>query len=199
MLDLWEALSVELGSAFTRQFGSPKEAVFEHWLNELWDFSREDIAHGLRSFKDKGSTFISLNVFRNHCKPSGAALGLPALDQALRLVTIRAWEDLHPAFQKIAQERVVVVEEFNGAKRKVEKLRFNLSQLKYEKDSRSARDLFKPFYEEVVRRVREGEEFERIKMISSETSTPSGTITNNSRKKGRAVLSELLGEMRGRA
>ena len=68
MTNLWGLLSGELGSAFYRQFGQAGDAVFNHWTKELSEFTEQEIFAGLHKFKNSGSTYMSLNVFRNHCK-----------------------------------------------------------------------------------------------------------------------------------
>jgi hypothetical protein len=68
MTNLWGLLSGELGSAFYKQFGQAGGAVFNHWTQELYEFTEQEIFAGLNKFKNSGSTYMSLNVFRNHCK-----------------------------------------------------------------------------------------------------------------------------------
>lgn len=201
MLDLWEALSVELGSAFIRQFGSSKESTFEHWLQELWGFSSEDIFKGLERFKQAGKTYISLNVFRAHCQARGAARGLPDLNQAYRLVMARAWEDLHPAFQHIAQERVTVKEEFlrAGKKFKVQKLKYDFAAMRAMKEFDSLR-AFRPYFDEVNDRVASGESFERIESLEHDPKTPrSEESIKRSIQAGRSTLSDLLSGLKARS
>lgn len=68
MTSLWGSLSIELGSAFYRQFGDAGEAIFNHWTKDLSHFTEQELFSGLHKFKNSGSTYMSLNVFRNHCK-----------------------------------------------------------------------------------------------------------------------------------
>ena len=203
MLDLWEALSVELGSAFARQFGSPQEQTFEHWLQELWKFSKEDLFKGFESFKNSGSTYISLNVLRSHCKAVGVSEGVPTIEQALTLVINRAWESLHPAFQIVAQQTYEIVEtrrnRFGDLVESISKRpKYDLARLRGLDHQTALREI-RPFYQEVVNRISTGETFERIVAIEESNETPSGTKKQFGKDRGRKALSDLLSEMRGTA
>lgn len=68
-MKLWGLLTIELGSAFCRQYGDAGGVVFHIWTKELCCFTEPEIVAGLLKFKNAGSTYMSLNVFRNHCKP----------------------------------------------------------------------------------------------------------------------------------
>ena len=68
MVNLWGLLTIELGSAFCRQYGNAGGPVFHIWTKELLCFTESDLVAGLQKFKNSGSTYMSLNVFRNHCK-----------------------------------------------------------------------------------------------------------------------------------
>lgn len=68
-MKLWGLLTIELGSAFCRQYGNAGGAVFHIWTKELCCFTEQELVAGLEKFKCSGSTYMSLNIFRNHCKP----------------------------------------------------------------------------------------------------------------------------------
>jgi len=68
METLWGLLTIELGSAFCRQYGNAGEPVFEIWSKDLEQFSEKELVQGLDSFKNSGSSYMSLNIFRGQCK-----------------------------------------------------------------------------------------------------------------------------------
>jgi len=68
MSKLWGLLTIELGSAFCRQYGNAGDPVYEIWSKELDQFTEKELVAGLEKFKNSGSTYMSLNIFRNHCK-----------------------------------------------------------------------------------------------------------------------------------
>lgn len=172
MTKLWQLLTFELGSAFKRQFGKAGELVFHRWADELQTFSEPELVRGLERFKNSGSTYMSLNVFRNHCKLDNQDLGIESFDVALLGVCRRDWENLHPAFQHIARK-------------------FDLFNLRLA-SSDKARNMFKPLYAEVVKRVADGEEFERVEAISS-SANQKPELTDKDREAGRKALKALLG------
>lgn len=175
MTKLWQCLSDELGSAFKNQYGLANGVVFNRWCEELSEFSEQQLFDGLQKFKQSGSTYMSLNIFRNHCKPKPKDLGIMSFDQAHPLICARQWEKLHPAFQHVARS-------------------YDLYSIRLMSSEKSARAL-QPLYSEVVDRLARGEHFERLEAIES---NPSGVthVTKKDREKGREVLSVLLKELR---
>ena len=67
-MKLWGLLTIELGSAFCRQYGNAGGPVFHIWTKELCNFTEPELVAGLQKFKNGSSTYMSLNIFRNHCK-----------------------------------------------------------------------------------------------------------------------------------
>lgn len=170
MQELWEALSIELGAAFKNQYGDASGSVFEYWERELRDFSRDDIQRGFVKFKNSDSTFISLKIFRKLCKVSGEDLGIEEINKAM-LKTIRGqWDELHPAFQAVARD-------------------YNLYQMRRVSADESMK-MFKPLYDEVIKRIASGEEFQPVKMISKEAPKP--VVGKLDPEKGKETLERLL-------
>lgn len=165
MLDLWEALGKYLGSAFIKQYGKPLGESFEYWLSELGEFSEQDLYAGFQSFKNSGSSYISPAVFIAHCRKA-EDLGIN-LDDAHSLVCAGEWSRLNPAFRVVCAPH-----------------RFKLRQLNQAESRRQFADL----YREVAQRVRSGEEFQAPALEHKTTPQP---LTENDRRKGRAVLDEL--------
>jgi hypothetical protein len=173
MLDLWEVLSKELGSAFVKQYGKPLGASFDHWTNELLEFSAEELYAGFERFKKSGSTYMSLNVFRNHCRPTAEDLGVDELDDALLRVCAGQWERLHPCFYAVCAKH-----------------RFKLRTQSYAEARREFVDL----YRLVLKRVSRGEQFEPQKAL--EQAPKLRKPTAEAIRKGRKVLDELLGDLK---
>lgn len=176
MTKLWQLLTEELGSAFKNQYGLANGYVFNRWAHELSEFSEQQLFDGLQKFKNSGSTYMSLNIFRNHCKPKACDLGIPSFEQCLPLLCKREWEKLHPAFQHVARS-------------------YDMYSIRLMSSEKSAKAL-RPLFSEVVDRLARGETFERLEAIES---NPSGVthITAKDRAKGREILGDLLKELRG--
>ena len=176
MTKVWQCLSDELGSAFKSQYGQTGEPVFKRWCDELSEFSEQQLFDGLQKFKNSGSTYMSLNIFRNHCKPKAQDLGLMTFEQAHPLIIRREWENLHPAFQHLARGYDL----------------YEIKRMTHENSSKALRGL----YSEVISALARGETFERLEAIES---NPSGVthVTDKDIKKGREVLSDLLTDLRG--
>lgn len=170
MLDLWDAMGKELGSAFIRQFGSPNSEAFEHWLVELWDFTPEQLFAGFDKFKKSGSTYISLNVFRKHCQPSPAELGIDGFDEAYRKVITGRWTELHPAFPVICASAV-----------------YDLRR----QTAQESRRRFKEIYESVIQRVSGGEVFEWTHSTARIEKFKRKELTERDKQVGRKVLDDL--------
>lgn len=149
--------------------------MFKRWCSELSEFSEQQLFDGLQKFKQSGSTYMSLNIFRNHCKPKAQDLGLMSFEQAHPLICKREWEKLHPAFQHVARQYDL----------------YNISRMSSEN---SAKALL-PLFADVVDRLARGESFERLEGVSH---NPSGVthIGEADRKKGREVLSALLKDLK---
>lgn len=160
MQELWEALSIELGAAFQNQYGSAAGTTFQHWARELKEFSREEIQRGFANFKNSGKTYMSLNIFRNHCKPDPEALGLPSMDQAFMALIMAEWQSMPEAFRVLFAKH-----------------RYDLRQL----SDAEARKRFKPIYDDAVRRIAAGEEIKMRESVKLEN--PSGT-THTKRHSG---------------
>jgi hypothetical protein len=175
MLDLWDALGKELGSAFIRQFGSPSSEAFEHWLVELWEFTPEQLFAGFEKFKKSGSTYISLNVFRKHCQPSPAELGIDGFDEAYRKTIAKKWSELHPAFPVLCASVVY-------------DLRNQTAQ--------ESRRRFKEIYDNVIQRVSGGEVFEWTPNTVRIEKFQKKTLTERDKQAGRRVLDELKKEFK---
>lgn len=146
-------LTVELGSAFCRQYGDIGGPVYRQWANDLKCFSEKQLVEGLRRFKESGSTYMSLNIFRNHCKPSANDLGLPGFDESFRALIMAEWHKMPESFRVLFTQH-----------------RFNLRQL----SDTEARNRFKPIYDDAVRRIAAGEEF-KIEQ-RDQLYGPSGTV-----------------------
>lgn len=124
--------------------------------------ARQEAAEG-REFMPSGA------MFAGWCKPSSKDYGIEDFEIAYRKTLSRDWENLHPAFQHVAQTQDM----------------FSIRS-KSEKESKK---LFKVMYDEVVKRASSGENFKRL--VSDEKQTPSGTKPFG-RDKGNRALSELI-------
>lgn len=153
MAKLWQLLTIELGAAFSNQYGDTGGEPFQHWAKELSCFSEKQIVRGFEKFKQSDSTFISLKIFRNHCKPSATDLGLPGFDQAFKALIMAEWQNMPESFRVLFTQH-----------------RFNLRQL----SDTEARSRFKPIYDDAVRRIAAGEEF-KIEQ-RDQLYGPSGTV-----------------------
>ena len=152
MQELWEALTIELGAAFKNQYGDSQGSTFEHWVRELKEFTKEDLQRGFQSFKNSGSTYMSLNVFRSNCKVKAEDLGLPGFDESFRALIMAEWSNMPEAFRVLFTEH-----------------RFSLRQL----TDTEARKRFKPIYDDAVKRIAAGEKFKIQKR--EQLYGPSGT------------------------
>jgi len=178
MSNLWGLLTTELGSAFCRQYGDAGGPVFLVWAKDLSNFTEAQLIQGLASFKASNSTYMSLNVFRNHCKPSAADFGLDSFESAYHKIIDRAWEELHPAFHKISVEKyktTVMVRQYLGddpttapVYKNARKLKHQIGFLNSMKDFDSRR-VVKKLFDEVVKRVSEGETFERLILVTDQS------------------------------
>lgn len=91
MTKLWQLLTQELGRAFETQYGRAGEATFKHWALELAEFTEAQLVQGLNKFKKSGSTYMSLNIFRNLCEPKAEELGMPSFDETFRDLILAEW------------------------------------------------------------------------------------------------------------
>jgi hypothetical protein len=175
MTKLWQCLSDELGSAFKNQYGLANGPVFKRWCDELSEFSEEQLFDGLQKFKRSGSTYMSLNIFRNHCMPKANDFGIGAFEQVHPLIIRREWEKLHPAFQHLARGYDM----------------YNIARMTHENSAKALRGL----YNEVISALARGEAFERLEAIES---NPSGVthISKEACKKGREDFKSVLNELR---
>lgn len=160
MTKLWQLLTSELGSAFRNQYGNAGGSEFNHWAKELSEFTESQLVNGLENFKNSGKTYMSLNIFRNHCKPDAEALGLPNFEAAFRALIMAEWQNMPEAFRVLFAQH-----------------RYDLRQ----RSDAEARKLFRPIYEDAIKRISQGEEIKLAERIKLEN--PSGT-THTNRFKG---------------
>ena len=144
---------------------------------------------------------MSLNVFRKHCsesKPKAAGIGL---DSALTAIIGRTWENIHPAFLCVIQERTGGEEIFPqrfrpGSKvpeRKGEVEKYNMSALRNMSEP-DARKFVKRLYDEVTGRIEAGEQFEKVEMLEQKRG-PSGTVVKRT-KAGSDALAAMMKTMK---
>jgi len=185
MTRLWALLTAELGSAFRNQYGPPEGDTFNYWLHELKDFSEEQLVNGFNKFKASGSTYMSLNVFRNHCRATSSDLGLPSFEEAYKAVIFSAWGRLPVAFRVLFSDHA-----------------FNLRKL----SEAEARKAFKPIYDDAVQRIARGEKFSLPNHYEIEYQprpNPSGVVharrkRGNLKAIGNQTMSELLKGLGGK-
>ena len=174
MTKLWQLLTDELGSAFRNQYGDAGGTAFNHWSKELAAFSESQLVAGLNKFKKAGSTYMSLNIFRNLCTPKAEDFGLPSFDEAFSAVIFAKWADVPEAMQVLFSQH-----------------RYDLKQL----SDTEARKRFKPIYEDAIKRILAGEEIKKQERARLEN--PSGTTHTKTHNgpTGNEALSNLLGMM----
>ena len=173
-MKLWTMLTAELGSAFRSQYGAPEGEVFNYWSRELSEFSESQLVSGFEKFKNAGSTYMSLNVFRNHCKPKPEDLGLPSLQESYQDLILGRWSKMPTPF------RVAFADH-----------RYRLRQM-------SESEAFKKFtelYKNTVQRIASGEVFEIKKRVEIEHNPSGTTHANNNGLTGKAALKSILGMM----
>jgi hypothetical protein len=177
MTKLWQLLTDELGSAFKNQYGMAGSSSFDYWARELSEFSEAQLVKGFHGFKNSGSTYMSLNIMRNHCKPKAVDLGLPEFEATYRALILAQWNMMPEAFRVLFAQH-----------------RFDLRQLA----ESEARKRFKPIYENAVRRIAAGEVFKIQERPQIEN--PSGTTHTKKfgRDQVRTVMNDLLGKMGSR-
>jgi hypothetical protein len=103
MVNLWGLMTIELGSAFCRQYGNAGSPVFNIWLRELNHFTKEELVAGLESFKKSGSTYMSLNIFRKHCQPKAKGAGVISDEKAQRVLLEQ--KKLHAGISEESKKR----------------------------------------------------------------------------------------------
>lgn len=167
-------LTLELGSAFKNQYGDADDETFEHWCKELSDFSREDLQRGFIKFKQSGKTYMSLNIFRNHCKPSPEDLGLPDISTSFTAMIFGRWGQLPEAFQVVFGEH-----------------RYSLRQLSEE----AARKRFKDIYEDTVDRIAKGEVIKKPERPMITESSGTVHTKKHNGPTGNAAMKNLLSMM----
>lgn len=178
MAELWGLLTLELGSAFKNQYGNAGGTTYRHWCKELIEFSRNDLQRGFHNFKNSKKTYMSLNIFRNHCKLKAQDLGLPSEDEAFDSLIFGKWHKLPESFQVLFAEH-----------------RFNLKRLA----SDSARKRFKEIYKSAVDRIVSGEVIKKpeCKQIASASGTVH-TKRKHDGPTGNEAIQNLLGMMGAR-
>lgn len=77
MASLWQLLTIELGSAFCKQYGDAGDETFFYWCKDLEEFSEQDLVRGLEKFKRSGERYMSLNIFRTHCREAKISIPKP--------------------------------------------------------------------------------------------------------------------------
>lgn len=172
MEELWEALTLELGSAFKNQYGDSSSESFGYWTKSLKEFTREQLQQGFLKFKDSGKTYMSLNILRNHCQPDHIDLGLPSFDASFKAVIMAEWQNMPESFRVLFAQH-----------------RYELRQLT---DS-EARKRFKPIYDDALRRIAQGEQIKMQEHVQIEN--PSGTVHGRNKyngPKGSDAIKEML-------
>lgn len=174
MTELWGLLTLELGSAFKNQYGNANGTTFRHWCKELGEFSRDDLQRGFYNFKNSEKTYMSLNIFRNHCKVKAEDIGLPAEEAAFDAVIFGRWSELPESFQVLFAEH-----------------RYNLRRLSAD----AARKRFKDLYKESVNRIASGESIKKPERV--QIANPSGTVhvKKCDGPTGNEAIKNLLGMM----
>lgn len=170
-MKLWALLTAELGTAFRTQFGEPEGKVFDFWRKELSEFSEAQLVDGFNKFKNSGKTYMSLNVFRNHCKKSHQDLGLPSAEQSFKAVILAEWAVLPEAFKVIFAPH-----------------RYSLRQL----SAIEAFKQFKPIYEDAVRRLADGEVIKMPERPLIEMQKPKISAVHKNGLKGSEAIKHLL-------
>lgn len=181
MTELWELLTLELGSAFKNQYGDTSGTTFRHWCKELAEFSREDLQRGFVNFKNSRKTYMSLNIFRNHCKRSASELGLPDIDTSFTAMIFGRWGQLPEAFQVVFAQH-----------------RYDLRQLSDE----AARKRFKSIYESTVDRIAKGEVIKKpeVDMIEVDSGTThTGKVKGPTGNKALQGLLSMMGSRKANA
>lgn len=160
--------------------------------------SRHEAAKG-REFMPSGAQFAGW------CKPDAEELGICDFADAYQRVIRRHWESLHPAFQCIAQETYSIKElVFKDPKgvlpnrfEEVSRPRYDIAAYR-QMDERRAMKEFQQFYNEVVRRVTDGEQFERIQAIEQAPPVQSANPIPLRIQRGNDALSKILGMVGGK-
>lgn len=170
MTQLWELLTKELGSAFGNQYGRAGGHVFNHWKTALSGFTEPQLMRGFQKFIDSGKTYMSLNIFRNHCRAAPRDLGLPDENVVFMALILARWGEMP------------------------EQLRIALSPYRYELrqlTEANARKRFKEIYRDVVEKIARGVIFEKPNV--PQIASPSGTVhTKNNGLSGQEALNSLL-------
>lgn len=153
-----------------------------------------------RNHAEAGERYLpSGATFAGWCKPNPKDLNIESFEYALKRVMVRDWESVHPAFQHVARRaevrdvrRMKPDTDSNGCgesyTERVPVLVHDLEAIKVGPLSRSE-SLFRKLYDEVVRRVANGEKFEREQAL--ERTNPTG-VKVFSRERGKKVLADLI-------
>ena len=175
MLKLWQAFSRELGAAFNSQHGQPEGETFCYWEKELRAFTEDQLQKGFIRWKKSENTFLSIKLFRSLCEPNAETLGLPSFEVSLKAVILKEWHKLPEAFRVLfAQHRY---------------------DLKIRSDA-EAKKYFKPFYEDAIKRISQGEEIkmrESIKLESKSGTTHTRHINGPTGNEAMAQLKKMMG------
>lgn len=198
MTKLWTLFSREYGTGFITQWGDTEGQEFYHWTRELMQFSEAELVAGWERFKQSSEKYLNLANFRACLKPAAETLQIEPFETALRLVNLRAWEELHPAFQRVAMEtyedKDVLIRAGQCLPNKtvltkdrtmdVIRKKWDLSLFRDNHEQRfTFRNHFREYYDHVVARVAAGEVFERVVAVADQrSSNPSGTV--HTRRKG---------------
>lgn len=184
MMRLWALLTAELGSAFRNQYGPSEGETFNYWVHELKDFTEEQLVNGFNKFKESGSTYMSLNIFRNHCRVTHSDLGLPSFEEAYHAVIFSSWTKMPAAFRVLFADHA-----------------FNLRKL----SASDSRKSFKPLYDDAVARVARGEKFtlpNNLHIAPQPSSNPSGVVhakrRGNLKEVGNQAMANLLKGLGGK-
>lgn len=142
---------------------------------ELWDFTPEQLYRGFEKFKKSSSSFISLNIYRKHCQPEPAELGITGIEQAYELCMNKHWRNLHPAFHCVVSRQLPSLKDMGEFQ---------------------ARQRFKEIYQDIVKRVSSGEQFgfSEVKAIELDP-VRKGALTEKDRATGKAKLQQIRREL----
>lgn len=153
--------------------------------------ARHEAAKG-RQFMPSGAQFAGW------CLDTPEDLGVDPLETAYIKVIRGHWEALHPAFQRIAQEtyavRELVFKDPKGVRpnryENVQRRRYDIDDIR-RMDERSAVKAFQHFYNEVVRRVGDGEQFDRMQMVEHTPPPMSSTPVPLRIQRGNEALAKI--------
>lgn len=174
MKKLWEAFSKELGASFSSQYGSSEGETFFYWEKELSKFSQAEIQKGFVKFKNTDSTFLNIKLFRALCEPDHIDLGLPSMEAAFRAVIMAEWHKMPEAFRVLfAHHRY---------------------DLRIRSDA-EARKLFKPIYDDAIKRISKGEKIKLSERIAIESYSGTTHTKRHKQPSGNEAMANIKNMM----